>query len=198
MFSFPGRRRRTAQETGRAALDELRGRFDREEARTLAIALEASAAGSPEWDALLASRGILPGSLDDRVRLAQGGFAQRQGAPLAEVQQALRALEEEILQAWWELEVSETAEHERLRQHVMQRTREAGEAYAVRVKPRVELSDVFANALLSSQQHASRLEPRKHATVRCRTCGSPRASDGENRCRYCGHALYETADGASP
>ncbi len=100
MFSFPVRRRRSAQETGRAALDELRGRFDREEARTLAIALEASAAGSPEWDALLASRGILPGSLDDRVRLAQGGFAQRQGAPLAEVQQALRAMEEEILQAW--------------------------------------------------------------------------------------------------
>lgn len=198
MFGSWFKRGPSSAELCRAELEGLQARFESQLAEITQTALEATVTGSPAWDSLMEAWGMQPDTEAQRRELAQGGFAQHHGAPYPEVREMLRRLEESTLCAWWDARDDLMAEHQALRQHVMKRICEADDAYAAAVKPRVEMGHVFANALQSSLRHGSKLGPQKHVTVRCKTCGSPRAHDDETLCRYCGHPLYATGRGDTP
>lgn len=182
-----------------AQLEQRRAEIEAGLAELRAEALAAGPEGSDAWDRRLESLGLKVADPQERRRDALGGISQARGAPLREVELALRAWCEAERERLEPLEDAHpfSAPLRELEGELRDRPKREAEAYAALVKPTPTLSSVFATALGSSVGHLAKAPASRLTVMRCRRCGAPRASDAETQCRYCGGELYGEEGGAS-
>ncbi|WP_028451566.1 hypothetical protein [Chitinilyticum aquatile] len=127
----------------------------------------------------------------DQAAAALLARAVGQALPLDEFRREAEALAACFEETAWTLQRSDPAlaGFAAFRRHLRAGVAALQEEYLAHLRPATPLAAVFANAAASSPRHLAGGVPARATTIRCRSCGSPRAAETETLCRYCGQAV---------
>ncbi len=163
----------------------------------LELARQTPPAGTPEWIALMAARGIEPLGLKQREQALRTGFQFHRGALPVEVRMVLERIRDDVsTRSRRVTEPPDASAGETARAYVesfYRRLEELVETllqdYVDAIKPAASVNAIFANAMASTKKFAA--EGAGSQTKTCNCCGAGRPADTDLRtCAFCGTPFF--------
>jgi len=183
-------------------LNVLKGivnQFETDHKRVTDIALASPKGGDTNWFEILKEFEVKPASTEQKNYYYSSGIPVGKGALPLELKKVYEALRFKAIMAYrgkfQGIELESDAEwywdefDDRLRDFI----KEDIDKYIGKVKQKVGVNDIFANAFSGMNQYSQGLTESGTATKKCTNCGAPRLDkDQYDECYFCGTPLFPT------
>jgi len=180
-------------------LKQIIDSFNQEFDNATNLALETKKGGDEKWYNFLDGYEIEPLPEIQKQMYYSSGMNVTKGAVPAELRKVYQIIRNKATKKYWNtfknIELSVEADFlwddflDRLGDFI----KEEIDIYIGKIKQKVTVSDVFANAFSGMNKYSQGLSESGLNTKQCNSCGSPRLDEDQyDECYFCGTPLFET------
>lgn len=173
--------------------------FNQEIDKVTNLALESKKGGDQNWYKLLKEYNIKPSSEIQKQMYFASGMPVEKGAVPAELRKAYQTIRKKTIKNYQdtfqniELTVEADLLWDNFLDHLKIFINEKINTYIGKIKQKISVNDIFANAFSSMNKFSHDLEESKIQTKKCKSCGAPRQDEDQyDNCYFCGTKLFET------
>ncbi len=180
-------------------INQIIADFEQAHKHVTEIALNSPKGGDDKWFEILNTYQVQPASLTQKNYYYASGIPVIKGALPTELKKVYEVLRFQVVSIFMEktghIELEDEAKeqwenfNDRLRSFI----KDDIDDYISKIKQKVGVGDIFANAFMSMNQFSHGLKESGTQTKKCENCGAPRLdTDQYDDCYFCGTPLFAT------
>lgn len=173
--------------------------FEEKHKRVTEIALNSPKGGDQNWFNVLEEYDIQPASEQQKNYYYSSGISVEKGALPVELRKVYETVRFETIKEFRdkfrdiELELDADFYWDDFNDTLKRFIKDDIDSYIGKIKQKVGVSDIFANAFSGMNQFSQGLTESGTATKQCENCGAPRLdTDQYDECYFCGTPLFPT------